>query len=98
MKSIGLKPLNDRVVVQPDEAIEVSEGGIVLPDTAQETPSGGRVLAIGNGTLTNDGERIPLTVQVGDTVIYSKYAGSEIEVEGETVKVLREDDILAVCE
>jgi chaperonin GroES len=93
--SIKLRPLDDRVVVEPKEADEVTAGGIVLPDTAKEKPQRGAVLAIGPGKLLDSGERGALSVSVGDEVIYGKYSGSEIEVGGREVKILRETDILA---
>jgi chaperonin GroES len=93
--SIKLRPLDDRVVVEPKEADEVTAGGIVLPDTAKEKPQRGAVLAIGPGKLLDSGERGPLSVSVGDEVIYGKYSGSEVEVGGREVKILRETDILA---
>jgi chaperonin GroES len=93
--SINLRPLDDRVVVEPKEADEVTAGGIVLPDTAKEKPQRGAVLAIGPGKLLDSGERGALSVSVGDEVIYGKYSGSEVEVGGREVKILRETDILA---
>jgi chaperonin GroES len=95
MKNIKLKPLDERVVVEPVEAEEKNAGGIVLPDTAKEKPQRGTVLAIGPGKLLDSGERSPLSVAVGDEVIYGKYSGSDIEVDGREVKIVRESDILA---
>ena len=95
MKDIKLRPLDDRVVVEPVEAEEVTAGGIVLPDSAKEKPQRGIVLALGPGKLLDSGERGALSVAVGDEVIYGKYSGSDIEVEGREVKILRETDILA---
>ena len=95
MKDIKLKPLDERVVVEPVEAEEKTAGGIVLPDTAKEKPQLGTVLAVGPGKLLDSGERSALSVAVGDEVIYCKYSGSDIEVEGREVKILRESDILA---
>jgi chaperonin GroES len=94
-KDINLKPLDDRVVVEPVEAEEMTAGGIVLPDTAKEKPQRGTVLAIGPGRLLDSGDRGELSVAVGDEVIYGKYAGSDIEIDGRDVKILRETDILA---
>ncbi len=93
--NIKLRPLDDRVVVEPKEADEVTAGGIVLPDTAKEKPQRGSVLAIGPGKLLDSGERGTLSVGIGDEVIYGKYSGSEIELDGREVKILRETDILA---
>jgi chaperonin GroES len=95
MKDIKLKPLDERVVVEPVEAEEKTAGGIVLPDTAKEKPQRGTVLAVGPGKLLDDGKRGELSVAVGDEVIYGKYAGSDIEIDGREVKILRESDILA---
>ena len=95
MKKINLRPLDDRVVVEPVEAEEVTSGGIVLPDTAQEKPQRGTVLAVGPGKLLDSGERGELSVGIGDEVIYGKYAGSDVEVDGREMKILRESDILA---
>ncbi|NLE37334.1 MAG: co-chaperone GroES [Pirellulaceae bacterium] len=95
MKNIKLRPLDDRVVVQPLEAEEMTAGGIVLPDTAKEKPQRGHVIAVGPGKLLDSGERGELSVAVGDEVIYGKYAGSDFEVDGNEVKILRESDILA---
>lgn len=92
---MNLKPLDDRVVVKPLSAEETTKGGIVLPDTAKEKPQRGKVLAVGPGRLLDNGERHPLAVSKGDEVLFSKYGGTEIEVDGEEVKILRESDILA---
>jgi chaperonin GroES len=94
-KEINLKPLDERIVVEPLEAEEKTPGGIVLPDTAKEKPQRGTVLAIGPGKLLDSGERGPLSVAVGDEVIYGKYSGTDIEVDGREVKILRESDVLA---
>jgi chaperonin GroES len=93
--SLNLRPLDDRVVVEPKEAEEVTAGGIVLPDTAKEKPQRGTVVAVGPGKLLDSGERGALSVSVGDEVIYGKYSGSEVEIDGRDVKILRETDILA---
>ena len=95
MAKINLRPLDDRVVVQPLDAEEVTSGGIVLPDAAQEKPQRGRVVAVGEGKLLDSGNRGELSVSVGDEVIFGKYGGSDVEVGGEEVKILRESDILA---
>ena len=95
MKKLKLRPLDDRVVVEPVEAEEVTAGGIVLPDTAKEKPQRGTVVAVGPGKLLDSGERGELSVVIGDEVIYGKYAGSDVEVDGREVKILRETDILA---
>lgn len=93
---MAIRPLDDRIVVQPLEAEEKSSGGILLPDTAKEKPQRAKVLAVGNGRLTDDGNRIALTVKVGDEVLYGKYAGTEIKYRGEEIKILRENEVLAL--
>jgi chaperonin GroES len=95
MAKINLRPLDDRVVVEPLEAEEMTAGGIVLPDAAKEKPQRGKVVACGPGKLLDSGSRGELSVKVGDEVIYGKYGGSEVEVNGEEFKILRESDILA---
>jgi chaperonin GroES len=95
MAKLNLRPLDDRVVVRPSDAEEITAGGIVLPDAAQEKPQRGKIVAVGAGRLLDSGNRGELSVGVGDEVIYGKYGGSDIEVEGEELKILRESDILA---
>jgi chaperonin GroES len=90
-----LKPLGDRLIVKAVEEDETTASGIVLPDTAKEKPQKGKVLAVGDGKLDDDGKRIPLDVAEGDEVLYSKYGGTEIKVDGEELLVLRESDVLA---
>ncbi len=90
-----INPLDDRVVVRPNEAEETTAGGIVLPDAAKEKQQRGTVLAVGPGRLLDSGERCAVSVKVGDQVLFGKYGGTEIEVDGEEVKILRESDILA---
>ena len=92
---MDLKPLDDRIVVQPLEAEEVSAGGIVLPDSAKEKPQRGKVVAMGPGKLLDSGERSAIELEVGDEVLFGKYGGTEIEIDGTEVKILRESDILA---
>lgn len=94
-KDINLRPLDDRVVVEPLAAEEKTAGGIVLPDSAKEKPQRGIVLAVGSGRLLDNGQRSELSVAKGDEVIYGKYSGSDVEVDGREVKILRESDILA---
>ena len=93
--AIKIQPLADRVVIRPIEREEVTKGGIVLPDTVKEKPQEGKVVAVGQGRVSDDGKRISMDVKVGDTVIYAKYGGTEIKVEGEDMVILRESDILA---
>lgn len=95
MAKIKIRPLDDRVVVEPSAAEEVTAGGILLPDSAKEKPQRGTVIAVGPGKLLDSGERGELSVAVGDEVIFGKYGGTEIEVNGTEVKILRESDILA---
>ena len=95
MAKIKLRPLDDRVVVKTLDAEEVTAGGIVLPDAAQEKPQRGKVVAVGAGKLLDSGVRGELSVAVGDEVIFGKYGGSDVEVDGQELKILRETDILA---
>ena len=90
-----LEPLDDRIVVEPMEAEEKTKGGIVLPDTAKEKPQKGKVISVGPGRVTDEGKRIAPSVKKGDTVVYAKYGGSEIEIDGKEYMILRESDILA---
>jgi chaperonin GroES len=96
--AINLKPLGSRVVVEPIEQEEVTAGGIVLPETAKEKPQKGVVLSVGPGDRDEDGKRIAMDVKVGDTVLFAKYAGTEIKVEGKKLLILRESDLLAIVE
>jgi chaperonin GroES len=93
--ALSLKPLDDRVVVEPTDAEEKTAGGILLPDTAKQKPQQGKVIAVGPGKLTDEGKRTAVGVKIGDTVLYGKYAGSDVEVNGTEFKILRESDILA---
>jgi chaperonin GroES len=95
---MNLKPLGDRLIVKPVEEEETTASGIVLPDTAKEKPQKGKVLAVGDGKRDDDGKRVPLDVTDGDEVLYSKYGGTDIVVEGEDLLVLRESDVLAKVE
>ena len=95
MAKLSIRPLDDRVVVRPLDAEEVTAGGIVLPDAAQEKPQRGKVLAVGPGKLLDSGSRGELSIGEGDEVIFGKYGGSEVEVDGDELKILRETDILA---
>ena len=90
-----IEPLGDRVVIKPAPKEEVSKGGIVLPDTAKEKPQEGKIIAVGPGRLTEDGNRIAMDVKKGDKVIYSKYAGTEFKLDDEELVIMREGDILA---
>ena len=93
-----LQPLNDRIVVKRTVEEEVSKGGIIIPDSAKEKPIQGKVLAVGTGKVLDDGSKMPLDVKKGDMVLFSKYAGSEVNIEGEELLIMREDDVLAVVE
>lgn len=93
--ALKLQPLGDRLVVKPMESEEKTKGGIILPDTAKEKPQEGKVLAVGPGRLTEDGKRMAMEVKVGDVVLYVKYGGTEVKIDGEELMVLRESDILA---
>ena len=93
-----LKPLNDRIVVKRIEEEQTTAGGIIIPDSAKEKPIRGEVLAVGNGKVLEDGSRRPLDVKAGDKVLFGKYAGTDVKVEGEELLIMREDDVLAVIE
>ncbi len=96
--AITLKPLGNRVVVEPIEQEEVTAGGIVLPETAKEKPQKGKVLSVGPGERDEEGKRIPMDVQAGDTVLFAKYAGTEIKIDNKKLLILRESDLLAIVE
>jgi chaperonin GroES len=93
-----LKPLDDRVVVKPNEAEEKTAGGIVLPDAAKEKPLQGKVIAVGPGKLLDNGKRGDMSVKKGDTVVFGKYGGSDIEIDGTEYKILRESEILGIVD
>ena len=96
--AVGLKPLEDRVVVQASQAEETTASGLVIPDTAKEKPQQGEVVAVGPGRVSDTGERIALDISEGDTVVYSKYGGTEIKLGGEEYLILSGRDILAIVE
>jgi chaperonin GroES len=97
--SLNLRPLADRVVVTPLEKEETFAGGeLILPDTAKEKPQQGEVLAVGAGRMDDEGKRLPMDVSVGDKILFAKYAGTEIKVDGEKLLILKESDILAIVE
>lgn len=93
-----IRPLQDRVVVERIEEEEKTKGGIIIPDTAKEKPQQGKVIAVGPGRVDEKGNRVPLGVKAGDRVLFGKYAGSEIEIDGKQYLIMREDDILGVIE
>jgi chaperonin GroES len=95
---MNLRPLHDRVVVRRTEEERMSAGGIVIPDSATEKPSRGEIVAAGHGKIADSGERLTMDVKVGDTVLFGKFAGTEIKVDGEELIVMKEDDIMAVIE
>lgn len=95
---MSLRPLHDRVIVKRLEEETTSPGGIVIPDTATEKPSRGEVLAVGNGKLTDSGEMRALDVKVGDKVLFGKYSGTEVKMDGQELLVMREDDIMAIID
>lgn len=96
MSKLNLTPLADRVIIKPSEAEETTKGGIILPDTAKEKPIEGTVVAAGPGKVTDDGKTVKMGVKVGDKVLYGKYSGTEITVEGEELLIMRESDIFAI--
>ena len=95
---MNLKPLADRLVVEPLEQEEVTAGGIILPETAKEKPQQGKVVAAGLGRTDEDGKRVAMEVKVGDTVLYAKYSGTEVKMSGKKMLILRESDVLAIVE
>ncbi|MGE4519634.1 MAG: co-chaperone GroES [Desulfobacteraceae bacterium] len=95
---MNIKPLQDRVVVKRIEEPAKTKGGIIIPDTAKEKPSEGEVVAVGNGRITNDGKTIPMELKVGDKVLFSKYGGHELKIDGEEYIIMGQDDIYAVVE
>ena len=95
---MNIKPLADRIVVEPIEQEEVTAGGIILPETAKEKPQQGKVVAAGPGRTDEKGKRVDMEVKVGDKVLYAKYSGTEIKLDGKKVLILRESDILAIVE
>ncbi|MEW6671439.1 MAG: co-chaperone GroES [Thermodesulfobacteriota bacterium] len=93
-----LRPLQDRILVKRVEEETKTKGGIIIPDTAKEKPAEGKVIAVGNGKLGDDGKRIPLEIKKGDRILFGKYSGTEVKIEGEEHLIMREDDVLAVIE
>lgn len=93
---MNVKPLHDRVVVKPFQEGEMKKGGIIIPDTAKEKPMEGEIMEVGTGRVTEDGKKIPLEVKKGDRVLYGKYSGTEVSIDGSEVLIMRESDIFAV--
>jgi chaperonin GroES len=91
-----LRPLQDRILVQRVEEETTTKGGIIIPDTAKEKPAEGKVIAVGNGKVGDDGKRIALEIKAGDRILFGKYSGTEVKIEGEEFLIMREDDVLGV--
>ncbi|WP_054031074.1 co-chaperone GroES [Desulfatitalea tepidiphila] len=91
-----LRPLQDRILVQRVEEETTTKGGIIIPDTAKEKPAEGKVVAVGNGKVGDDGKRVPLEIKTGDRILFGKYAGTEVKINGEEYLIMREDDVLGV--
>ena len=96
--AMNLRPLGDRVVIEPSEKDERTESGLFIPETVKEKPQEGTIVAVGAGKRDDDGKRIPMDVEVGQTVLFAKYAGTEIKLEGKKVLILKETDVLAIVE
>jgi chaperonin GroES len=93
-----LKPLQDRILVARVEEETTTKGGIIIPDTAKEKPAEGKVIAVGNGKVGDDGKRIPLEIKKGDRILFGKYSGTEVKIEGDEYLIMREDDVLGIIE
>jgi len=93
-----LRPLQDRILVQRVEEETTTKGGIIIPDTAKEKPAEGKVIAVGNGKVGEDGKRVALEIKAGDRILFGKYAGTEVKIEGEEFLIMREDDVLGVID
>ena len=96
--AMKIRPLHDRILVERLEEQEVKKGGIIIPDTAKEKPQEGKVIAAGNGKVTEDGKKVPLDVKAGDRILFGKYSGSEVKIEDKEYLILREEDVLAILE
>ncbi len=95
---MSLRPLQDRILVERVEETEKTKGGIIIPDTAKEKPAEGKVVAVGNGRVGEDGTLIPLELKVGDTILFSKYGGTDVKIDGNDYLIMRQDDVLGVVE
>ena len=95
---MSLTPLHDRILVKPTEPEEVTTGGIIIPDTAKEKPQQGEIVAVGKGRISDDGKEIPLQVKKGDKILYGKYSGTEVNIEGEEYLIMRESDVFAIID
>ena len=93
-----IRPLHDRMLVERMEEREVKKGGIIIPDTAKEKPQEGKVIAVGNGKVSDDGKKIPLEVKAGDKILFGKYSGSEVKLDDKEYLIMREEDVLAILE
>jgi len=93
---MNVRPLHDRILIKRIEEKETVKGGIIIPDTAKEKPQEGQVLAVGNGKILENGTKLPLDVKVGDKILFGKYSGTDIKIDGEEVLILREDEVLAI--
>ena len=93
-----VRPLHDRILVKRIEEGEVRKGGIIIPDTAKEKPQEGKVIAVGNGKVSDEGKKIPLDVKAGDKILFGKYSGSEVKIDDEEYLIMREEDVLAIIE
>jgi chaperonin GroES len=93
-----IRPLHDRLLVERLEEKEVKKGGIIIPDTAKEKPQEAKVIAVGNGKVTDEGKKIPLDVKAGDKILFGKYSGSEVKIDNKEYLIMREDDVLAILE
>ena len=93
-----IRPLHDRIVVKREEEREVKKGGIIIPDTAKEKPQEGKVIAVGNGKVTEEGKKVPLDVKAGNRILFGKYSGSEVKIDDEDYLIMKEDDVLAIIE
>jgi len=98
MTTMKIRPLQDRILVERVEEEEKTKGGIIIPDTAKEKPAEGKVMAVGNGKIGDDGKRIPLEIKKGDKILFGKYSGTEVKIDGKEYLIMREDDILGVIE
>ncbi len=96
--NMKVKPLHDRILVQRIEEEERTKSGIIIPDTAKEKPIMGKVIAVGDGRILENGQKLPLSVKEGDRILFGKYAGTEVKIEGEEYLIMREDDVLAIIE
>jgi chaperonin GroES len=98
MRKMKIRPLHDRVIVRRMEGEEKTKGGIIIPDTAKEKPVEGKVIAVGSGKVLENGKKVPLQVKEGDRILFGKYSGTEVKIDGEENLIMREDDIIAIVE